>query len=220
MWTPFNFPNCLNSISKIEVIFCINHQPSTINYQPSTMFTYGPSKQESHLHQIMALQKANLPKNVSLQEALQEGFVTVDHDMATLQDMNTPYFHSAAWADETLAGYALVMETRFRHRIPVLFPMFELLDGIIWQDKPLKDWQYFVMGQVCVAKPYRGQGVFRGLYHDMRDRLSNHFDLVVTEISARNPRSIRAHEKVGFKTIHEFTSSDGEHWVIVGWGWK
>lgn len=184
------------------------------------MFTYGPSTTDAHLQQIMALQKANLPRNISRQEASEQGFVTVDHDMETLQDMNTPYRHSAAWAGEELAGYALVMETRFRHRIPILFPMFELLDGIPWRGQPLRDWRYYVMGQVCVAKPYRGQGVFEGLYLDMRNRLSSHFDLVVTEISTRNLRSIRAHEKVGFQNIHEYADPHGEQWVIVGWGWE
>lgn len=183
------------------------------------MITYSPSDQERHLQQIMNLQKENLPKNISVEEARKEGFVTVDHDMATLRDMNTPFFHSTAWEGDTLAGYALVMETRFRHRIPVLFPMFEILDKIPWRGKLLKEWRYFTMGQVCVAKPYRGKGVFKGLYHDMRDRLSLHFDLVVTEISSRNPRSIRAHEKVGFDNIHEYTDPDGKHWVVVGWGW-
>lgn len=184
------------------------------------MFAYGPSTTDAHLEQIMALQKANLPKNISIQEAREQGFVTVDHDMETLRDMNTPYHHSTAWAGEELAGYALVMETRFRDRIPVLIPMFELLDGIPWRGKPLEEWRYFVMGQVCVAKPYRGQGIFQGLYLDMRSRLSAHFDLVVTEISSRNPRSIRAHEKVGFENIHEYAGPDGEHWVVVGWGWE
>lgn len=183
------------------------------------MFKFGPSINDHHLQQIMRLQKINLPKNISIKEAREQGFVTVDHDIETLRDMNTPYCHSAAWAEEELAGYALTMETRFRHRIPVLVPMFELLDGIPWRGRTLKDWRYFVMGQVCVAKPFRGKGVFQGLYHDMRDRLSAHFDLVVTEISNRNPRSIRAHEKVGFKTIHEFVDPDDEHWVIVGWDW-
>ena len=184
------------------------------------MFTYGPTTTDAHLQQVMALQKANLPRNISIEEAREQGFVTVDHDMETLRDMNTPYCHSAAWTGEELAGYALVMETRFGNRIPVLVPMFELLDEIPWRGKPLKDWNYFVMGQVCVAKPFRGKGVFKGLYLDMRDRLSDHFGLVVTEISSRNPRSIRAHKKVGFETIHEYTDPEGEHWVVVGWGWK
>ncbi|MCO6487626.1 MAG: hypothetical protein J5I98_04365 [Phaeodactylibacter sp.] len=184
------------------------------------MFAFGPSITDTHLQQVKALQKANLPGNITHREALEQGFVTVDHDMDTLRDMNTPYRHSAAWAGEELAGYALVMETRFKDRIPVLFPMFELLDGIPWRGKPLRDWRYFVMGQVCVAKPYRGKGVFEGLYLDLRDRLSAHFDLVVTEISTRNPRSVRAHGKVGFENIHEYTDPDGEHWVVVGWGWE
>ncbi len=184
------------------------------------MFTYGPSTTDAYLQQIMALQKANLPRNISLQEAREQGFVTVDHDMETLRDKNTPYCHSAAWAGDELAGYALVMETRFGDRIPVLIPMFELLDGIPWRGRPLREWRYFVMGQVCVARAYRGQGVFSGLYLDMRERLSEHFGLVVTEISTRNPRSIRAHEKVGFENIHEYTGPDGEHWVIVAWGWE
>lgn len=182
------------------------------------MFTYGPSVDDDHLQQIMTLQKINLPRSISTEEAREQGFVTVDHDMETLRDMNTPYGHSCAWAGSEMIGYALVMETRFQDRIPVLIPMFELLDGIPWNGKPLKDWRYFVMGQVCVAKPFRGQGVFSGLYHDMRNRLANHFDLVVTEISIRNPRSIRAHEKVGFENIYEYVDPAGEHWVVVGWG--
>lgn len=183
-------------------------------------FTYGPCAWEAHLQQILQLQKANLPKHISPAEVLEQGFVTVDHDLETLRDMNTPYGHSMAWAGEEIAGYALMMETRFRDRIPILIPMFELLDGIPYRGKRLKDWTYFVMGQVCVARPYRGQGVFAGLYQDMKRRLASHFDCVVTEISTRNPRSIRAHEKVGFRTIHAYTDPWGEHWVVVAWGWE
>lgn len=129
--------------------------------------------------------------------------------------MNTAYGHSTAWDGDTLAGYALVMETRFRGRIPILFPMFELLDSIIYKGKALQDRAYFVMGQVGVAKPYRGGGVFAGLYRDMQERLSAHFDFIVTEISTCNPRSVRAHEKVGFQNTHEYTDPWDEHWILV-----
>jgi len=40
------------------------------------------------------------------------------------------------------------------------------------------------------------------------------FDYIITEISTRNHRSIRAHEKVGFETIKEY-ESDGKEWKIV-----
>jgi len=163
----------------------------------------------------MRLQKANLPGNISQAEALEQGFVTVDHDLDTLRDMNSPYGHTLAWVEEQLAGYALTMETRFRDRIPILLPMFELLDGIPCRGKPLRHWRYFVMGQVCVAKPYRGRGVFPGMYQNMNARLSPHFDFVVTEISTRNPRSIRAHEKVGFRNIHEYIDPWGDSLFVI-----
>ena len=83
--------------------------------------------------------------------------------------------------------------------------MFGLLDGILCDGKRLLDWSYFVMGQVCVAKEYQGSRVFASLYQDMQHRSSNHFDFIVTEISTCNPRSIRAHHKVGFQNIHECT---------------
>lgn len=180
--------------------------------------TYRAAATDADLQAIMRLQKINLPAKITAEELKAQGFVTVDHDSETLRDMNTPYGHSTAWDGSTLAGYALVMETRFRDRIPILFPMFERLDGIPCYGRPLKAWAYFVMGQVCVAKPYRGSGVFAGLYQDMKDRLSAHFDFVVTQISTRNPRSIRAHEKVGFQNIYEYTDPSGEHWVVVALG--
>ncbi len=180
--------------------------------------TYRAATGDNDLQAIMQLQKINLPAKITAEELKEQGFVTVDHDMETLRDMNTPFGHSTAWDGNTLAGYALVMETRFRDRIPILFPMFELLDGVACQGKPLQEWAYFVMGQVCVAKPYRGSGVFAGLYRDMQERLSGDFDFIITEISTRNPRSIRAHEKVGFQNIHEYTDPWGEHWVVVALG--
>lgn len=184
------------------------------------MFTFGPPTTDEMLRQVLKLQKANLPRSVTAEEAREQGFVTVGHKLELLREMNTPYGHSCAWMGEELAGYALVMETRFRHRIPILFPMFELLDGVPWQGKALREWRYFVMGQVCVGKPFRGQGVFEGLYRDLKERLSAHFDLVVTEIATRNTRSVKAHEKLGFETLHTYTGPEGEEWVIVGWAFR
>jgi predicted GNAT superfamily acetyltransferase len=71
------------------------------------------------------------------------------------------------------------------------------------------------MGQVCIAKGYRGQGIFQGLYQEMANQLEPHFEYIITEVSKRNPRSIRAHEKVGFLNVREYTSDDGEEWVIL-----
>ena len=75
---------------------------------------------------------------------------------------------------------------------------------------------YVAMGQVCVPKKYSGQyGVFAGLYQEMARRLFlAGYSVIVTAISLKNERSVRAHEKIRFVEIHK---SDTE-WVIVGLG--
>jgi len=181
------------------------------------MLRFGPIQTEESLQEILNMQLANLPKAISRQEAREQGFVTVAHSVELLGEMNQPYRHSGAWHDNRLVGYALVMEKRFSDRIPVLFPMFELLDGLRYREKLLADWRYFVMGQICIDKPFRGSGIFAGLYQDLKDRLHPYFDLIATEIATRNVRSIRAHEKLGFEKIHTYVDPDGEEWDIVVW---
>ena len=180
------------------------------------MYTYFAARSASDLSDILVLQQANLATQLSRETALSEGFLTVEHDLALLADLNHPHGHTMARAnDGTLAGYALVMERHFGNRIPILLPFFALLDELPYRGQPLGQWRYVVMGQVCVAQPHRGRGVFAGLYQDLQVRLRPHFELIVTEISLRNTRSLRAHAKVGFTTLHEYQSPDGEAWRVV-----
>jgi hypothetical protein len=79
--------------------------------------------------------------------------------------------------------------------------------------------KYYVMGQICVAENYRGQGVFDGLYQKHREKYSSQFDLLITEVSKRNTRSMKAHERVGFKTVHSFRDHTDE-WNIILWDWR
>ena len=172
---------------------------------------------DQHLHQILQLQKVNLPKNISIQEYEQEGFVTVDHDFDTLKKMNAPYPHIIALNEEEVVGYALVMLQSIKDDIEILKPMFEQIDNIHYKSKPIADGKYFVMGQVCVAKAYRRQGVFYRMYEELKRTTQNHFDMVVTEVSSHNVRSLKAHQKQGFENILSFEAPDGHPWEILVW---
>lgn len=171
---------------------------------------------EADLPAILRLQQENLPNNISKQEAIEQGFLTVEHDLPLLRDMNKACAHTIAKDEVALAGYALSMTRSFDERIPILKPLFALVDQLSWQGRTVRDIPYILMGQVCVAKDYRGQGVFSGLYREMQRRMSKDFELIITEISTRNTRSIRAHQKVGFVHMHEYQAPDGEEWVVVG----
>ncbi len=178
---------------------------------------YTISETDHDLYGILKLQRANLATEISHEEALEEGFVTVEHNFALLKRMNSPYPHIIAKDVDEIVGYSLVMMRDLRDEIPVLVPMFDQIDGINYNGKLLSDARYVIMGQVCIAKGYRGQGVFAGLYDEMARRLQTDFDYIITLVSLRNQRSLRAHHKVGFETIKEYQSDDGEDWAIVLW---
>jgi hypothetical protein len=183
------------------------------------MVAFTVTKTPEELRQIIALQQCNLPERLSEDERQKEGFVTVRHDLDILTRMHEKYPHAIAKDGDKVVGYALVMTKDFRDQIPVLIPMFAQIDGLVYKGKSLIKTPYFVMGQVCIEKAYRGKGVFRGLYHTLKEHLSPSFTLVVTEVAKRNPRSLNAHYQVGFEILSEYTSEIHEEWVIIGWGW-
>ena len=174
---------------------------------------------DNDIRQILALQQANLSTRVSADTAASQGFVTVRHDFELLQKMNGTAPQVVAKLQDEVVGYALVMPPSFQDLIPVLKPMFLLFDSLDFEGKKVSAYKYYVMGQVCVAGGYRGAGIFDGLYHHHRLLFSNEFDFVVTEIASRNTRSMRAHERVGFKTIHYYQDKT-DYWNIVVWRWE
>lgn len=183
---------------------------------------YTTVTQPHEVEQILALQALNHRDQVDAATAASDGFTSVRHDPAVLQAMNRACPSVLAKAGERLAGYCLMMPQSFRDRVPVLQPMFALLDGLQWRDEALAgNPRWFVMGQVCVAREFRGMGVFDGLYHELRRAYAAQFDFTVTEISQRNPRSLRAHRRVGFETLHvHHDPVADEMWEVVVWDWR
>lgn len=182
-------------------------------------WTVGTVRGPAELEQVLALQRANLAANVSADEASAQGFVTAVHDLEILQRMHALAPSIVARTEDGLAGYALTMRVEARADVPILEPMFQLFETLSWRGRPLPATRFYVMGQVCVAKPFRGQGVFDALYQGHREHYRDRFELLVTEVSLRNRRSLRAHERVGFEPLHRYRDSVDE-WVILGWDWE
>ncbi len=183
------------------------------------MIQYSTAQSVHELQQILTLQKANLPDHLSETEINSQGFVTVSHDFDLLAEMNSKKSHIIAKSNDEVIGYALVMLETFKNHIPVLVPMFDQIKAINYKGHPMAEIDFFIMGQVCIAKPFRGQGVFKGLFEKMKIEMSPYYQMIVTEVAIRNPRSLKAHANVGFKTIKEYQAEDGEEWAIIAWDW-
>lgn len=181
------------------------------------MLTFRPAQTHADLEGILSLQQANLASALDAESLQQEGFVTVKHDLDLLRKMNQPHGHMLALETGQVRGYCLVMLTHLADEIPVLRPMFEKIQGLDFRRRPLAELPYFVMGQVCIAKAWRGKGVFAAMYQALAKQMGPHFELCITEVSARNPRSLRAHTKLGFETLLIYDAPDGETWHLMTW---
>jgi|SRR6516225_5707616 hypothetical protein len=178
------------------------------------MVEAGPVGNERELQQILELQQANLARSLSPEQISEQGFVTVEHTLDLLRRMHAIAPSIVAREGESLAGYALVMPVECRSFIPMLEPMFARLEqlGMMRQ-------RFYVMGQICVAAPWRGQGVFDLLYRAHRKYLRTAYDLSVTEVAMRNTRSMRAHQRVGFEIIDRYRDATDE-WALLRWNWS
>lgn len=173
-----------------------------------------PAAGDDDLRAILALQASQLADALGPEAAARDGFVTVSHDLETLRRMHALAPSVVAADGASLAGYALVMPLEAAPWVPILDPMFAVLRTLFFRGHPLVSLRHYVMGQVCVAPAWRGQGVFDALYEGHRRFLGGRYDLVVTEIATRNGRSMRAHARVGFETIHLYRDATDE-WAVV-----
>lgn len=162
------------------------------------------------LMQILKLQRSNIPTSISKEEKQQEGFVTVQHTFEILKAMNDKCAHFIAVHNNRVIGYALCMDKSFRNSIEVLKPMFDAIN------KHNREQNYMVMGQICVDKRYRKQGVFRRLYNTMKMELNAMFDAIITEVDRKNIRSLNAHYAIGFNVLYSYRSSN-QDWEILIW---
>ena len=176
-------------------------------------------REHGELEQIVELQHQNLAPQLTPEEARSQGFVTAVHTPTILAQMHALAPSIIAKDGARVIAYALTMPVEARAFVPILEPMFQTFVDLEWQGEPLTQFRFYVMGQVCVAAGYRGQGVFDALYRGHREHYSSRFELIITEIATRNTRSLRAHQRVGFRSL--VTQRDAvDEWVIAAWDWS
>lgn len=178
------------------------------------------SNTSSDLEGIITLQKKNLKTDLSPLEIKEQGFVTVSHTLDDLKKMHLHEKNIIAKDGEQVIAYVLGMTEQSKNDIPKLVELYESFDHIQFKGMPVGDYHYIVVGQVCVDKNYRGQGLFDQCYEAYKNHFASCYDFAITEIACINLRSMKAHERIGFKTIYTYTDVAGVAWNVVVWDWK
>jgi ribosomal protein S18 acetylase RimI-like enzyme len=155
----------------------------------------------AELQGIRSLQLQNLKKNLEHDEAEKEGFVTAEYSIEFLQAMNRVSPAIIAKDGNTVVGYVLATVKSLGLQHDLLRDLFNVIDTLNYDQQPLKDGRYLVIGQLCVAKGYRGRGIVQKMYNAFREVYSKEFDYGITDVAYENPRSLKAHLKSGFKLL-------------------
>ncbi len=184
------------------------------------MIVFTTSNSKTDLEGILDLQKINLALNLPADEIQSQGFVTVTHPYNQLLKLNAYEKHIIAKDHNKVIGYLLAMTEHSKSDIPILIPMFDIFNDTTYNDKTIVDYNYIVVGQVCIDKSYRGQGILDKCYSAYKAYYSDKYDFAITEIAKSNARSLNAHKRIGFKEIKTYTSPGNEEWVIVVWDWQ
>jgi ribosomal protein S18 acetylase RimI-like enzyme len=174
---------------------------------------------EEELLQIHQLNLLNLKTNLDAAEQAAEGFVTWLYSFELLQKLHQLAPSIIVKDEEKVAGYALTTLKEASAFHPDLETMFNNLAAVQYKNKNLPAHKFYCMGQICVAKEYRGKGIVNRLYQKHREMYGTQFDFLLTEVSTNNIRSIKTHEKIGFQTIYTYRDKM-DTWNVIVWDWK
>ncbi|MDF2188153.1 GNAT family N-acetyltransferase [Paraflavitalea sp. CAU 1676] len=183
------------------------------------MYTATTVSTDQELEQILQLQRKNLKQFISQEEKDAQGFLTIPFDLPMLQKLHAIAPSIIIKHGGEVVAYAMTVLLESRAEYALLEAMFASFERLQWKGKPLHDYRFYVMGQVCVSKEHRGKGLFDMLYQHHKEVYSPRFDFIITEISTSNYRSIQAHNRVGFETVHTYTDST-DTWNMVIWDWR
>jgi hypothetical protein len=141
---------------------------------------------------IVRLNQMNFRANLTDADRA-DGFLSavfsLDQIAATAEDLGI----MVARVDGRFAGFLCAFRNESDHRSPVLAAMLAAYDRLWFGGKQLSDYRSYIYGPVCIDRPFRRQGLLRGLHEAQKQELSGMFDIGVGLVARENPRSLEAH---------------------------
>jgi hypothetical protein len=107
---------------------------------------------QSEIIGIRDLQALNLKQNITAEEAVDQGFLTASYSIEYLQEINAASPAIIAKDGDKVVGYALVATKDVRNGHDLIEGLFDAIDKSEYNGKLLREVNYVVVGQLCVAK--------------------------------------------------------------------
>lgn len=112
---------------------------------------------------------------------------------------------------EKIIGYAMAASWEYWSAWPLFQYMIKDLPKTEYLGTRLSEDNSYQYGPIAVEKDYRATNVFPNLFEFSKREMHKKYPILITFVNSINPRSLRAHEKLGLDKIKSFQFNDNNY---------
>jgi hypothetical protein len=166
--------------------------------------------------QIVMMQNENLNTMLTSEEKASGGFLSVPLKVEDFRVMNQEIaVVVASWGKEVIA-YHCASSCQYYQFVPLCAYMMERFAHVLYDGKPLVHYTCFVVGPMCIAKNYRGKGIYLKLWQELTKHIPAGLEMGVGPASEANPRALHVHtQKAGMLVVDRFSFNDQRYVTLA-----
>ncbi|WFA07760.1 GNAT family acetyltransferase [Tissierella sp. Yu-01] len=115
---------------------------------------------------------------------------------------------------EKVVGYAMAASWEYWSEWPLFQHMIKDLHNTTFMGQVLSTKNSYQYGPICVHKDYRSSDVFPNLFEFSRTQMQKRYPILITFINQINPRSYKAHTKIGLDVIKPFEFNNNQYYEL------
>ncbi len=168
------------------------------------------------IDQILALQERNLDKNLTPKEKESGGFIMMETSPELLAKIITNEGLPIARSKGKIVGYYMPMSPEQAKESGFFDKLLSSVEALEFKGKPIAQYKFAVLAQICIDKNFRGQTILPALYETLTKKLGLKYEIGIGEINDENKRSLRANiEKNGLTDIGTIEDDNGIWHIAV-----
>jgi hypothetical protein len=166
--------------------------------------------------QIVMMHKENLNTVLTDQEKASGGFLSVPLRAEDFQAMNQEIAVVVASCGKEVVAYHCASSCQYYQSVPLCACMMDRFPHVLYDGKPLVQYTCFVVGPMCIAKNYRGKGIYLQLWQELAKHIPAGLEMGVGPASEANPRALHAHtQKAGMLVVDRFMFNDQRYVTLA-----
>ncbi len=164
---------------------------------------------------IESLSAAN-QLSASNPDAQQQGFLSAQMSLSQVEHFANELGIVVAVEQGEVAGFLNLSFAAGDRQPPIIKQMVSHFHELRFQSRPMAEYQMFLYGPVCINSAYRGQGILRKMFDQMKVELLGKYDLGIAFVAENNPHSLAVHlSGLGMTEIGQFEFKQNNYHILA-----